>query len=689
MLESEEKKAVVHLPDWQHAELVGNRIDISEAEHILIDGSGLIPQGAFHNCTRLKTVEIADEVSGLDKETFVHCTSLIKIRFGKGVRNIGDSSFGGCNQLEEIKIPGNIKSIGQYAFLRLQGLKKLTLEEGLESIGHMSFHGCSNLETVISPAKGIIDLVGSVLGKTKWIENNPEEFVMIGETLLSYKGNEKNRLTIPDNVKLISPGAFRFRSFRELDLGKGVKRIGNNAFEGNKNLETVIFHEGLTEIGDYAFNGCLKLRGVKAPESLLIARNYTLQAADMADCPTAGCVYAGKAVIGCIGNQKRVVIKEGSYSINSIAFSGKYKLETIIFPESIRIIFIDAFKTCTHLSFVVIPRGVPASCLKAFAGIPGIKILTWAGSEAEAFAKDNNIQVELLDENLSQEEILKLLSQKKRSIPADNKEEPTHPSEAWFCCSGNAISSISSKGLKEMEKNNISSITLPVRKDGKMINRVMQNALSYLGSVPCVEELIIPDTLEIKGVTTRPAYPNLLFPKCNTIKLLVFSGNTQINFYLAHQSMFMDTIESLKIEHSDRFKSVNGVVYSEDGKALVYYPRSRKNKKYTVLPGTEKICPHAFCNVKYLEDLVFCDGLKTISSFACMKSSLKNVVIPGSVDFIAEKAFSSCNLKSLILNDGVRFVVETAFWDCITETAVIPDSVDKADQILKYLESLR
>lgn len=619
------ERAIVQLPDWKCAIVNGVKGTIDDVESILITGNCDIPEYSFCGLKNLKCIEIADDVTGINKHAFENCDALETVHFGKGLQFIGENAFFNCNKLEELTIPGNVKTISGYTFFVLRGLKKLTIEEGVESIGHMAFFRCRNLENVVVPQKSVQHLGGYVFDESKWLSSQTGP-VMIGEVLAYYRGGGDS-IVIPDYVRVISSDVIRFRGIREIDLGKGVKCIGSKAFQTNEHLETVIMHEGLIEIGDNAFAG--NLRNVKAPDSLLKVGAYSLWPHNMSDCPELGCVYAGKALIGCMGDSKRAEIKEGTYSISPHAFDSKYKLETIILPSSIREINCS-FTSCTHLSMLLVPRGVPASCLNAFSKIKGITIFTWRDSDADQFAKENGISIVYLEDNISQEELIKQTT-KRRELKAAKplKKRKSSPAE-WFRRTGNAIAGLSREGIKEIHSKKIKSISLPLEKDGLQLERLVPNCLTDLKEVPEVEELVIPGELKIQGLTTTSGRDCWDFPNSETIKRLMFTGKTEINFYL-NIKVFDNSLESITIQNSDRFISIDGVIYSKDGKSLVLYPRSKKDRKFVVPESVTAIWGSAFRDVKYLEELILPEGLKTIHKDAFKGSSIKKIENPSCV----------------------------------------------------------
>lgn len=619
-------KAIVQLPDWKSAIINGEKVDIGDVESILITGAEVIPEFSFSGLQNLKHVEIADDVKETKSQCFERCTSLETIDFGKGLESIGNYSFYNCEKIEKLRIPGNVKTIGYQSFGGMLSLKHLIIEEGVESIGYLTFNGCPELERIDLPSKSLKYIGGSIFEESKWLRKNKDEFVTVCGILIDHK-RQKNveHIIMPDTITGMIPGAFAHDSFKEIEIGKGIKRISNLAFHGCSSLESVIIPDGVEELGDQVFKNCPNLRRVVVPDSLKRVGASTLKPEYLPNAPKKGCVYAGKAVIGCVGNPKRVDIKAGTFSISPGAFDQAYKLETIVLPDSIREIKCS-FLACKYLSSVVIPKEVPTECLIAFEGVKTIKFYTWPESEVAHFAKEKEISVEYLDADISQEELIKKTTSKRQTKEAYMKPSP----DKWFRRTGNALAGISNEGLKEIRKNNIKSITLPTEINGHKIERLVFDCLSFLKEVPEVEELVIPGELKIQGLTTTEGRDCWDFPNTETIKHLVFIGKTVINFYRCNR-VFDDSLESITIQESDRFISLDGVIYSKDGDSLVLYPRSKKDKKFIVPKCVTTIWGSAFRNVKYLEELVLPEGLKTIYKDNFRDCSIKTIDNPAGV----------------------------------------------------------
>ena len=186
------------------------------------------------------------------------------------------------------------------------------------------------------------------------------------------------------------------------------------------------------------------------------------------------------------------------------------------------------------------------------------------------------------------------------------------------------------------------------------------------------------------------------------------------------------SLESITVaEGNTAYMSLDGNLYSRDGKTLIQYATGKEEASFTTPDGVESIGSYAFSGCASLasvtignsvegidnnafsgcQDLVSVsigDGARYIGNYAfygCsslasltlgdrMESignwafiscgSLASVTLPDSVEYIGYSAFQGCwGLRSLTIGSGVRTIVSSAFSGCSSLTSVtIPDSVE-------------
>lgn len=85
------------------------------------------------------------------------------------------------------------------------------------------------------------------------------------------------------------------------------------------------------------------------------------------------------------------------------------------------------------------------------------------------------------------------------------------------------------------------------------------------------------------------------------------------------------------------YKLVDGVLFTADGKTLVYYPGAKKEKNYTVPEGTERLASGSFYWVQELESLTVPEGVTDIGDFVVyVCGKLSTVQVPSTLESIGD-----------------------------------------------------
>lgn len=122
--------------------------------------------------------------------------------------------------------------------------------------------------------------------------------------------------------------------------------MGYSTFSGCKNLETVIFEEGMTKIPDVALYYCENVKNIVIPDGVTIIGNRALR---------------------------------------------KTAIEILKLPETLEVIEDNAVWECSALKKVIMSNNVRSIGSEAFAGCINMTIYGYSDSYAEAYATENNI----------------------------------------------------------------------------------------------------------------------------------------------------------------------------------------------------------------------------------------------------------------------------------------------------------
>ncbi len=132
-------------------------------------------------------------------------------------------------------------------------------------------------------------------------------------------------------------------NIKKIEIGSGVTRIGNTAFNGCWNAESITIPETVTSIGSRAFYGCTALTSITIPSKVTAIENYTfyrtsITEIDLPDGITS--LGVGAFADSCLTS---IDIPAGVTTINSILFSECSNLEKVTIRGNITNIGEKAF----------------------------------------------------------------------------------------------------------------------------------------------------------------------------------------------------------------------------------------------------------------------------------------------------------------------------------------------------------
>ena len=145
-------------------------------------------------------------------------------------------------------------------------------------------------------------------------------------------------------------------------------------------------------------------------------------------------------------------------------------------------------------------------------------------------------------------------------------------------------------------------------------------------------------------------------------------------------------------ENNEYYKSIEGNLYSKDGKELIQYAIGKENTEFIVPEGVTSIGNYAFLSCVSLTSIVILESAASIGDGAfyyCI--NLISIVIPEGVESIGEWAFSGCSsLTRLVISDSITSIGSYAFRECSSLISiVIPSSVTSiGDEVFSHCDSL-
>ncbi len=376
-----------------------------ETDVIIPDGVIVIDEGAFGDCTTIRSVKIPDSVQYILEAAFMGCGSLEEITIPKtvkkfsrdvfcntkgyddypgdfiiegnnvlleykgkdphvvipeGVTEINEYAFHCCDFIKSVVIPKSVEKIGAGAFHTCKSLKKINIPESVTEIGNYAFFKCQELENIDLPSS-IKNIDICAFEETPFYRTFTDDFVIIGDNVLIKCNLNEPSIVIPDGVKYIGGNIFYSCEFLEsVTIPDSVTRIGNSAFYGCRNLSSVHIPDTVTYIGRFAFNYCNKIKSVTIPKGVT-----KIECGVFSNCRSLSTVTICGDVteIGNSAFDKCIVLKsinipDSVEIIDDSAFLGCKEIVEINLPSKLTRIGDKAFFLCVSLKSIVIPDTV-------------------------------------------------------------------------------------------------------------------------------------------------------------------------------------------------------------------------------------------------------------------------------------------------------------------------------------------
>lgn len=178
-------------------------------------------------------------------------------------------------------------------------------------------------------------------------------------------------------------------------------------------------------------------------------------------------------------------------------------------------------------------------------------------------------------------------------------------------------------------------------------------------------DVSIPEYLDYKGQEMPvTAITTDAYNWCNTMKSISIPASVRIeDEYGGHSNPFYycTELEKINVDESNTvLKSVDGVLYSKDGKELISYPAAKSGSTFTVPDEVERIWTGAFTGCRNLEEIVVGEGNIYYKSLDGVLMSKENRLlaypvgrkatsysVPEEITQIAEDAFYMSSLEEV------------------------------------------
>ena len=333
-----------------------------------------------------------------------------------------------------------------------------------------------------------------------------------------------------------------------------------------------------------------------------------------------------------------VQVNEGVTSIGASAFQdyGRYKtryeedsIEYVFLPSSLTTIGDSAFLWCDSIEEIIIPNSVT-------------KIGDFAFTHC---SKLSNITLSINLSNISEALFEHCNSLKSIKIP-------------------NSVKTI---GASAFEDSGIETLTIPntvQQIGGWSFSTLSLREITFEGDITTESYAFSQATnlskVVFKGkITFTKNEAGKLFNECKNLMYLTIPsefnyGDISYSIQTCGNFDGCDKLEFKNITFTDNPLIIDDVVFSRDGKTILWYNKNIKSNSYVIPNGVEKIGYMAFDSNDYIEHIIFPDSIQSFSNCSFLGcNNLNNVIIPPNISKLGYQTFVGCNIKSIVIPPSV------------------------------------
>ena len=219
--------------------------------------------------SRLRRVVLPDSVREIEESAFQYCAELTEVRFGSGLKTIGQTAFWRCYALSAVTIPDSVTKIGIGAFQSCTSLQSITFGTGISVGPTLCCAGCTAL-TDVTFRTPITALESGAFGGCKSLTSLDltDVFVTLGDGALGGTGFET--IELPGSLTTIGESAFMgCEKLTSIVIPDSVTSLGDRAFEDCTALKSCRLSNGLTSLGKYLFSNDKALASIVIPASIV------------------------------------------------------------------------------------------------------------------------------------------------------------------------------------------------------------------------------------------------------------------------------------------------------------------------------------------------------------------------------------------------------------------------------------
>ena len=441
-------------------------------------------------------------------------------------------------------------------------------------------------------------------------------------------------------VTRIGYQAFSMSEITEVVIPNTVYRIGGNAFRICKFLEKVTMTDAVTEIWSQAFEGCRKLKEINLSENL--------------------------------------------ETLPFSCFSWCDSLKSITLPHSIKTIQSNAFKECHNLKSITCMAWEPPTLdaetsfesdvlSSATLTVPKSSFNDYKNTSCPWSAFNT---IKSLYYDIEKDGIYYLrndwgtldVTYKDNNY---NSYSGTVRIPSWITLHEGDIDVEGIGSCAFLACRNLTYVSLNpyirIIRDRAFMHCTALTSISIPSYVETIENYAFANCASLSSITLREGLKAIGSQAMSGIGLTSITLPASLETIDGNSLSANTSLPAINVNSANpNYVSINGVLYTRDGKTLMTYPAGKSGTTYTVQDGVEVIANNAFDRARSLTEINLPKTLKEVKTNAFREcNALQQMVYPRGVTRIASSAMDNCNsMTSVTLPSTLTYLGSNVFYLC-------------------------
>ena len=584
--------------------------------------------------------------------------NITSILVRSSITGIGDSAFYGCNNVTDITLPfvgksreatGYTSNFG-YVFgysTSSQG-KCIYLKEG-DVFYDANNNDVNDVNSVYYVYSVDSDNYGYYQKYTYKIPSTIKTVTITDATQIpggAFANNKDvTKVVLNDGITSIGDYAFQNNTIKDFSIPNYVETLGKYAFYNCKNLQDMFIPNSVTAIGAYTFYGCNGITKLSISENVTTIGNYAFygcSSLNKLNIPNKTESIGSHAFTNCTGISK-INIPDSVTYLGYNAFENCKSSKSLNVGSGINAIYAETFKNCSGLTSVEIPKTVDYIGASVFKGCNNLTdiALPFVGTSKTAIGIEGTFGYIFGYREVTAHDGYSV-NQSGRNYRLDISN---------YVYNGMDNAMLSSKVTKnygstpnyddDYRFSNLETKTFCnkyVTRNDTPTNSSWYSCYDYKQSEKYVSREFwlrtyyfhIPDTLSTVNITNADKIETAAFNNCKNITRIIINNDlAYVNEYAFQNNTWYDNL-------ANEFETVGDNV-------LIKY---NGTKSSVTIPDTVKhIAGGVFKDNRKISEVLLPNELLSIGDNAFRGTGLSTVTIPRSVTKIGTNAFPSCNLK--------------------------------------------